>query len=259
MTSIVHGPAESAHRGRHICLPFETASEKETALLSFFLEGLAHGERCLFVGTRDEYENLGLALEDQGICSLRAESRGALLFRTAEEQYLEDGVFKPETVLGRIQREIEKALADGFTGLRASGALLDTPTDDVWRQIVWYEAQINDSFARLPFVGLCRYPRSIVPPSRVQDVLRTHPLAIVRGESCDNPFYERPELALSDDSRSRVDWQLHQMRVRSRARRQQQDKTRSAVAAAVELATELETLRSTIEAEGREAQPRRQS
>src|SRR5579871_5474484 len=248
MTSNSHGLAESAHRGRHICLPFESASEKETALLSFFLEGLAHGERCLFVGTRDEYEKLGLALEDQGICSLRAESRGALIFRTAEEQYLDNGVFNPETVLTRIHREIETALADGFTGLCATGALLDPPTDDVWRQIVWYEAQVNENFARLPFVGLCRYPRSIVPPHRVQDVLRTHPVAVVRGESCDNPFYERPDLALSDDSRSRVDWQLHQMHVRSRARRRQQDKTTSAVTAAVELATELDALRSTMQA-----------
>ncbi len=259
MISNAHGPAESAHRGRHICLPFETASEKEEAVLSFFVEGLSHGERCLFVGTRQEYEELGVALEDQGICSLRAESRGALMFRTAEEQYLENGVFSPETVLARIHGEIQRALADGFTGLCATGALLDTPTDDVWRQIVWYEAQVNDDFARLPFVGLCRYPRAIVPPHRVQDVLRTHPVAVVRGESCDTPFYERPDLALSDDSRSRVDWQLHQMRVRSRARRRQQDKTTSAVTAAVELATELETLRSTLQAADGGPEPRRQS
>jgi hypothetical protein len=259
MTLNSHGPAESAHRGRHICLPFETVSEKESVLRSFFLEGLAHGERCLFVGTRDEYEKLGLALEDEGICSLRAESRGALLFRTAEEQYLDGGVFNPETVLARIHQEIQKALAEGFTALRATGALLAPPSDDVWRQIVWYEAQVNDNFARLPFVGLCRYPRSIVPPHRVQDVLRTHPVAVVRGESCDNPFYERPELALSDDSRSRVDWQLHQMRVRNRAQRRQQDQTTSAVTAAVELATELETLRSTIGAAGREPEPPRQA
>jgi hypothetical protein len=259
MTPHAHGASRSVHRGRHICLPFETAAEKDDALLSFFHEGLTHGKRCIFVGTREEYETMGLALEVEGICSLRAESRGALVFRTAEEQYLDAGVFNPETVLARIQREIDAALADGFTGLCASGALIDTPDDDVWRQIVWYEAQINDSFARQPFVGLCRYPRTIVPPHRVQDVLRTHPVAMVRGESCDNPFYERPELALSDDPRSRVDWQLHQMRVRSRAQRRQQDKTTSAVTAAVELATELETLRSTLQATRLDPEPRRGS
>ena len=94
----------SAHRGRHICLPFETESEKENAVLSFIHEGLARGKRCLFVGTRDEYEQLGLQLEEEGICSLRAESRGALIFRTPEEEYLDNGVFDPNVVLGRIDR-----------------------------------------------------------------------------------------------------------------------------------------------------------
>ena len=32
---------------------------------------------------------------------------------------------------------------------------------------------------------------------------------------CDNPFYERAELALSDDSRARLDWQFRQLRVQT--------------------------------------------
>ncbi len=95
-------------------------------------------------------------------------------------------------MLWRIEGYIKDALADGFTGLCATGELMDVPSDDDWRKIVWYEAQINETFARHPLVALCRYPRAIVPPDRVQDVLRTHPVAIVRGETCDNPFYERP-------------------------------------------------------------------
>ena len=127
---------------------------------------------------------------------------------------------------------------------------MNVPSDAVWREIVWYEAQINENFARLPFTGLCRYPRMVVPANRVQDVLRTHPIAVVRGETCDNAFYERPALALSDDSRARLDWQLRQLRVHNRAQRRLEDKTTSAVTAAVALATELETLRSTLR-EGR--------
>ena len=79
MSSPVHAANDSAHHGRHVCLPFETESEKEAAVLSFIHEGLAHGKRCLFVGTRAEYEQLGLLLEEQGICSLRAESHFRLL------------------------------------------------------------------------------------------------------------------------------------------------------------------------------------
>jgi hypothetical protein len=246
MSSSVHAASDSAHRGRHVCLPFETESEKEEAVLSFIHEGLAHGRRCLFVGTRAEYERVGLQLEAEGICSLRAESRGALIFSTPEEEYLVNGIFDPNAVLARADRYVREALADGFTGLCATGELMNVPSDEVWREIVWYEAQINENFARLPFTGLCRYPRTVVPANRVRDVLRTHPVAVVRGETCDNPFYERPALALSDDARARLDWQLRQLRVHNKAQRHLQDKTTSAVTAAVELATELETLRSSI-------------
>ena len=115
-----HAANDSAHRGRHICLPFETESEKEDAVLSFIHEGLAHGKRCLFVGTRDEYEQLGLQLEEEGICSLRAESRGALVFRTPEEEYLTNGVFDPSAVLDQdrplhqrgARRRLHRSLRD---------------------------------------------------------------------------------------------------------------------------------------------------
>jgi len=246
MSTTANAAGDSATRGRHICLPFETGSEKDDALRAFVHHGLAHGMRCLFVGAREEYEKLRLELEGEGGGSLRAESRGALVLRTPDEYYLQDGAFVPEVVLGRLDRDIKAALADGFTGLSATGGAMTVPSDEVWRQIVWYEAQVNERFARLPFIGLCRYPRTTVPSHRVQDVLRTHPVAIVRGESCDNPFYERPELVLSDDSQSRVDWQLRQLRVQHRAQRWLEDKTTSAVTAAVELATELEALRSTL-------------
>jgi hypothetical protein len=246
MNSSVHAAQAANLRGRHICVPFETESEKENAVLSLFHEGLARGKRCLFVGTRAEYERLGVQLEENGICSLRAESRGALLYMTREEAYLDKGAFDPNVVLGRIERWINESLGDGFTGLCATGELVDVPSDDLWRQIVWYEAQINEYFSRLPLVGLCRYGRATIPAHRVQDVLRNHPIAIVRGETCDNPFYERPDVALSSDSGARLDWQLRQLRIVNRVQRQLEGKTASAVTAAVELATELETLRSAL-------------
>lgn len=244
--TLTHAGYDDVHRGHHICLPFETGSEKLEAVASFLIDGLSQGKRCLFVGTTAELVELNEPLESAGICIDRARSRGRLVFWTREEAYLKDGVFNPEIVLDKIEAQVREAVADGFTGLYATGELVYQPEDDVWRRIVQYEAQVNETFARLPVVSLCRYPRSIVPPHRVQDVLRTHPVAIVRGESCSNPFYERTELALSDDSQARLDWQLRQLRVQNRTQRRLEEQTYSAVTAAAELATELEALRAKL-------------
>lgn len=244
--TFTHAGYDDVHRGRHVCLPFETDSEKQDAVASFLIEGLTRGKRCLFVGTPEELAELGEPLETAGICISRARERGRLQFFTREEAYLTEGVFDPRVMLARIERYLRDAIADGFTGLYATGELFYDPGEEEWQRVVWYEAQINDAFARLPLAALCRYPRSVVPARRVQDVLRTHPVAIVRGQTCSNPFYERTELALSDDSQARLDWQLRQLRVQNRTQRRLEDQTYSAVTAAVELATELEALRAKL-------------
>src|SRR4029078_8172154 len=109
-----------------------------------------------------------------------------------------------------VDRLIDDAVVDGFTGLRLSAELTRIPLHDEWREIVWYDAMLNERFARRPVAHMCRYPRSLIPAERVRDLLRTHPVAMVRGEACENPFYERPDIVLceSDDSQTRLHWPL---------------------------------------------------
>ncbi|HVV15964.1 MAG TPA: MEDS domain-containing protein [Polyangia bacterium] len=237
---------DDVHRGRHICLPFETDAEKQDAVASFVIEGLTQGKRCLFIGTPEELSDLRGPLEAAGICLARVLDRQRMIFRTCEEAYLDNGVFNPDAVLARIDQHVRDAVAGGFTGLHATGELVHVPADEDWQRIVQYEAQVNENFARLPLTTLCRYPRAVVPAQRVQDVLRTHPVAIVRSQTCSNPFYEQTQLALSNDSQARLDWQLRQMRVQNRTQRRLEDQTYSAVTAAADLATQLEALRERL-------------
>ena len=233
-------------RAGHVCLPFETETEKQEAVLAFIHEGLTSGARCVFTGTPEEFAKLNESLEQLGICSKRAGARGALVFRTTAEAYFTDGVFDPEVLLDRTEAQIDEALRSGFTGLRRTGEMHEVPTEELWRKTIWYESRVNEHFARRPFSALCRYSRAAVSPERIRDLLRAHPVAIVRGEACDNPFYERPELALSDDGQARLNWQLRQLLVQHRARRRLETKSMSAVAAAAELAAELSELRSSL-------------
>jgi hypothetical protein len=228
----------------HICLPFESNDEKHDATVVFIHEGLSRGARCIFTGTKDDFDILGRGLEELGICTRRATARGALQYRSVEEVYFPDGHFDPPRALDIADGLIDDAIVDGFTGLRLTAELTRIPVYDEWQKIVWYEAMVNERFARRPLAGLCRYPRHLIPADRVRDLLRTHPVALVRGESCDNPFYERPEIVLTDDSQTRLDWQFRQLRVHNRERQQLEGMRVSAVAAAAELAVQLHNLRA---------------
>jgi len=228
----------------HICLPFETNDEKHEATVIFFHEGLSRGARCIFTGTKEDFDTLGGGLEALGICTRRAIARGALQYRSVEEIYFPGGHFDPPRSLDITDGLIDDAIVDGFTGVRLTAELTRVPDHAEWRKIVWYEAMVNERFARRPIAGLCRYPRHLIPADRVRDLLRTHPIAIVRGETCDNPFYERPEIVLSDDSQTRLEWQFRQLRVQHRTRQHLEGMRVSAVNAAAELAVELHNLRS---------------
>ena len=142
----------------HICLPFETDDEKHEATVAFIHEGLSRGARCMFVGTKDDFDELGRWPGRAGICTRRATARGALQFRTVEEMYLYGGIFDPPRALDHTDALIDEALVDGFTGLRLTAELTRIPAHAEWQKIVWYDAMINERFARRPIAGLCRYP-----------------------------------------------------------------------------------------------------
>jgi hypothetical protein len=228
----------------HVCLPFETDDEKREATVAFIHEGLSRGAHCMFLGTKDDFDELGRELEDLGICTRRATARGALQYRTVEEVYLYGGIFDPPRALDHTDALVDAALVDGFSGLRMTAELTRIPAHGEWQKIVWFDAMVNERLARRPIALMCRYPRTMIPAERVRDVLRTHPVAIVRGESCENPFYERPEIVLRGDAETLLDWQFRQLRVHQRTRQHLEGTRSSAVAAAAELAVQLHPLRS---------------
>jgi len=213
---------DALQASEHLCLPYENEDERASTLVAFFRDGMARHERCLFIGSADDQHDLLARLEAAGVPTERALERGALVLATTGETYLRTGRFDPEDALALMEGLTERALADGFAGLRATGEASAGVPDELWRQLVHYEALLNERLGRRPFVGLCRLHGLHVSPDRVRDMLRTHPRVLVRGEVCGNPFYERAAIALGDDSRARLDWQLHQLRAYNRARKGQE-------------------------------------
>ena len=203
----------------HLCFPYESEDERRRTLVAFIREGLARRERCLYIGVPVDQDDVMAALEAAGVRAERAVERGDLVLATQGETYLRTGGFDVDDSLALMEGLVDRALADGYVGLRATGEASAPLPDELWRLVLRYEARLNERLSRRPFVALCRFHAEEIPPERVQDVLRTHPLALVRGEVCPNPFYERPEVVLSGDSRARLEWQLHQLRAYNRARK----------------------------------------
>ncbi len=202
----------SLRHGDHLCLPYEDVDEKTEAVVPFIAEGLARGERCVYIAELDQRDVLLSALSNAGVNASRALDRGSLWLRSPQEIYFRSGKFDPDDMLALADELIASALADGFVGVRGSGEATAAQDRGIpWSDLYSYEVRFNERFARRPIVALCRYQRAASPPARIADALRAHPTAIVGGRVCRNSYYEKPDVALAGDA-ERVEWMLHQLR-----------------------------------------------
>jgi signal transduction histidine kinase len=201
-------------QGDHACLLYETPEEQRAAIVPFFREGLARGERCLWIADDRTLDEVKGFLFDAGIDVSAEVGRGAFRLLTKRDTYLKDGAFDPRAMIEALGETLQETLAEGFTGLRGSGEMTWALGDEKGcDRAIEYEALLNDFFPGKPFTAICQYNRNRFPPNTVLDVLRTHHYAVLGELVCPNLYFEPSEMALGHATdRSRLEWRLNQLR-----------------------------------------------
>lgn len=201
-------------QGDHLCLISESPEEPAAALIPFFKTGLAAGDRCLSIGPAAAARRIERELALQGIAVGSELDRGALVLLTQRERWLPGGRFDPGEMMDLLRQAEQQALDDGFRGLRITW-------DMAWvldgvpgaERLTEYEALLNRFLAGSRTAALCRYSRPHTGAEQIQDVLRTHPLAVLGEQVCQNTFYEPPDMVLGDRSPDdQVDWMIARLR-----------------------------------------------
>ena len=234
MTSDFNQQLEKLKHGEHVCLIYETAAEQLAAVVAFIMQGLARGERCVYItdDPNPKIEEVLQTLKAAGVDVVQERQRGALQLLTSRDTYLRDNEFVPQAMINLIGDLETAALADGFTGLRVLGEMTwsfgPEPGCD---QLIEYEAMLNLLPTSNRSVILCQYHQSLFGMPCIHDVLRTHPVAILGDTVCPNPYYETPESVLREDQitapelkAKRVDWWIAQLR-RAKTAEQERERT----------------------------------
>ena len=201
-------------QGDHLCLIYDSPVEKLAALVPFLRTGLARGERSLFLGRLSSCRAIEQHLVSEGLPVGREVDRGALVLLSDRDSWLDRGRFDPNGFKDLLRRAEQQAMDDGFSGLRAtwdvSWLLENAPGAEQW---IAFEAGLNAFLAGSRTSALCRYSRSRSPAALLEDVLRTHPLALLGHQVCPNAFYEPPEMVVGHSTPDdRVDWMIAQVR-----------------------------------------------
>ena len=179
-------------RGQHICSVYDTREEQCAVAIAFIADGLRKQERCLYVaGSAGDLEKFRGLLQDVGIDAQAAETSGALILMTSDDAHLAGGSFDSERMLRMLNDTVEKALNDGFTGLRTCGdmswLLCDAPGT---QHVVEYEAVLNQFFRNVRALGMCQYDRARLPAHFVDHAgLAAHSTVVMAGEHITNGLF----------------------------------------------------------------------
>jgi signal transduction histidine kinase len=207
-------------QGDHLCSLYENTAEQLAVAVPFMIDGLARGERCVYITDDRTIEEVVHALAAAGADVEQARQRGALRLMTAQDLYRRAGEFVPLAMIDFIRHAEAEALADGFSGLRLTGEMTWVLFPETGcSRLIEYEALLNELSANSKSVILCQYNRSRLDAPCIHDVFRTHPLAFLGNQICSNAYYEPPEMTLGQEpianselAAKRVDWWISQLK-----------------------------------------------
>lgn len=199
--------------GRHFCILYESSHQRIRATVPFFREGFENGDHCLYIVHDRPIPEVESEFQEAGMDVPYQKDRGALSFHHARDAFLEKDQFLIDDILKYVEDRIRKTEDDGFSGLRSTGDMtwfLDTDVSP--ENVVEYEARLNKLIQGEPVLLLCQYQIDKFPADLIQNVLSTHPIAVVEDQVCSNPFYEPPELLLEDTrGQELLEWRIYQL------------------------------------------------
>jgi hypothetical protein len=179
---------------RHVCAFFDSPDEEHLVMAPFIREGLERGERAVHIVDPKQRAAYVRRLEDEGIAVAAAAARGQFELYTWDETYFRTGRFDQDDMLALIEEVLKDSATRGFPRTRLVGHAA-LPEEgrlgvDDW---VEYEARVNYIVPKYRDPVICVHDASKINGGVVMDILRTHPMVLVRGVLRVNPLFVPPD------------------------------------------------------------------
>lgn len=199
------GFTEGSYRaGTHLCLIYDDEGERRRIIEQFLESGLTAGEKVAYLTDTLPVSEVQSWLEELGLPDPRGLTAGAFELAFTEDVYCAGGSFDPDKMFDFWRGFLAQATEHGFSGARATGetgwALHGIPGSD---RLIEYEALLTGVLEKVPVTALCQYDANQYSGAVLLDILRVHPLMIVRGQVVKNPYFISAEEFLRERTDSR--------------------------------------------------------
>lgn len=183
--------------GSHLCCFYETEEEHRAILTPYLQQGLARGEKVIYIVDERTADVVLGYLRDAGLAVEDYVDRGQFAMLTSEETYLKHGAFDPEAMIALLQSEVDQALEEGYSLLRLTGemtwVLRGLPGS---QRLIEYETRLNNFLPYVQCIALCQYDQRRFQPDLLLNILYTHPIVAIGALVIDNFYYTPPDVFL---------------------------------------------------------------
>jgi len=184
--------------GIHICQIFGDDDERKDALFKFLLSGLQAGERASCFSEKVDKADLAEFMNQNGISYNKLTDSGALTLAGVRDVYFQDNRFDPERMLQVLSQYHNESMQQGYSASRTIGEM-DPMVQHIpgGSRLLEYEAKVSLLLREHPMTAVCQYDSHGFDGATIMDILKVHPLIVMRGSVVHNPFFIPPEEFLS--------------------------------------------------------------
>ncbi len=176
--------------GRHVCSVFDSDADRDAGFAAFFAAGCQRDEKLLFLSDGTPGESVLAALDGRGCAASELARSGRWRALEASEVYLAGAPFRPDRMIGLMQEEVERAVAEGYSALRVIGEMSWALRSEARPEVLLdYEVRLNRFAGGVPWIGLCAYDIRRFPPDLLLEVIDAHPEVALGTAIYPNDFY----------------------------------------------------------------------
>ena len=190
--------AQQFPAGVHICQIFDKDEERKEAAFKFLLSGLQVRERASCFSEKVDRSDLAEFMIQNGISYEEAIASGMLSLSGTANVYFQDDYFDPERMLNVLSQYHVDSMQQGYSASRVIGEM-EPRIQNIpgGSRLLEYEAKISILLRDHPITAVCQYDSRDFDGATIMDILKVHPLMVVRGTVVRNPFFIPPEEFLS--------------------------------------------------------------
>ena len=166
--------------GTHLCFFYDSIDDYFDIIKPYFKAGLENNEFCVWVFPKELETEKALEILQTAIPTLDCyQQKKQIEILQYSECYLNKGRFDGDAVITNWGNKLDKALSEGFDGLRVIGDTSWVGTNR-WRPFMDYESKIDNEMSNKKILVVCSYPLKKIGAREIIDVIENHKFALIR-------------------------------------------------------------------------------